>query len=250
MESIISMIRSSVPSECLGGAEQAGHNRLRAAVPALIELLLRRGPEFKNGRRAAALALGEIGDVRALNWLGEASYYELLGDGMESLVVSAEVSQRLLSQPGAEEYAARLQKIIMYHLGDFFGTAEVHISPDIQNRRENPFSMESAKRFFLQNFTHESFYFEGEVRAIVIQYGEEQLPAHSFAGGWLYSATLDGIGSSQNRGSTVHPVGRIHLRFGGEVTIPMIEVTPEPNWPRPAIVKRQSPGRVWFEELD
>ena len=137
----------------------------------------------------------------------------------------------------------------MYHMVDFFRSTEIHIDPDVQNRRVNPFTMASAKRFFFQNFAKESFYFEGKVGSIVIRYAEDHLPAHSFAGGRLYAAALDEIGRASERGATPDTVGKIHFRFGGEVTIPMIEVTPEPKWPRPSIVKRQAPGRMWFEEL-
>ena len=246
---LISMIKADAPAVCIGGAEQAGQQRLRAAVPALIELMLHKGPAFEDARKAAAAALGEIGDLRALNWVGEASYHELLGDGMESFAVTGQLTDRLINQPGGRQYAAQLQGIVMYHMVDFFRSTEIHIDPDVQNRPVNPFTMQSAKRFFFQNFAKESFYFEGKVGSIVIRYAEDHLPGHSFAGGWLYPVKLDELGRASDLGATPDPAGKIHFRFGGEVTIPMIEVTPEPNWPRPSIVRRQAPGRVWFEEL-
>jgi HEAT repeat protein len=53
-------------------AEQAGTRCVRAAVPTLVELLYTTGPGSKRLITAAARALGEIGDLRAMQHLGEA----------------------------------------------------------------------------------------------------------------------------------------------------------------------------------
>lgn len=246
-------------------AEQAGTHRIRAAVPALVELLHTTGPDSKPLITTVARALGDIADLRAMQHLGEAGYsygrfhsttYFSDGSVMEpdeqdvSLSEAIdEAEQKLWQQPGAHEYLAQLGRIKMYTFGDFLRSSDIYIDPDIQNQPHYPFTMQSAQRFFT-NFKQERFAFEGDIKSIFIRRGKEALPRASFADGGLYPQTLDEIAELGK--SALDPVGDIHFEFGGNATAPYIVVHPQPNWPRPSIVRRcVLDGRtgIIFEEI-
>jgi hypothetical protein len=246
-------------------AEQAGNQRLRDAVPALVELLYVTEPGSKLLIVAVARALGNIGDLRAMQHLGEAgftygrffstTYYDdgrieepneedvLLGEAID------EAETKLWQQPGAHEYLAQLGRIKMYTFGNFLRSSDIYIDPDIQAQPHYPFTMQSAQRFF-SNFKQERFAFEGDVKSIFIRRGKEALPRNSFAEGGLYPQTLDEIAELGE--SALDPVGEIHFELGGNATAPYIVVRPQPNWPRPSIVRRcVLDGRtgIRFEEI-
>lgn len=71
---LLHALRDRDPNVCSWAAEEARVQRLREAVPALVELLYRTGPGSKHVITAAARALGDIGDLRAMQHLGEAGY--------------------------------------------------------------------------------------------------------------------------------------------------------------------------------
>lgn len=167
----------------------------------------------------------------------------LLGEAID------EAETKLWQQPGAHGYLAQLGRIKMYTFGDFMRSGEIYVDPDIQRQPHYPFTMESAKRFF-SNFKQERFAFEGEIKSIFIRRGQEALPRNSFADGGLYPQTLDEIAEVGK--SALDPVGDIHFEFGGNATAPHIVVRPQPNWPRPSIVRRcVLDGRtgIRFEEI-
>lgn len=252
---LLKALRDAELDVCCSAAEQARTLRLREAVPALIELLYGTGPGSKRVITAAARALGDICDLRAMQHLGEAGFAReysgaipgfltYTADGrvvepaeedvlLEEALLDAE--GKLWKHPGAEPYLAQLGRIKMYTFGDFWRSRDILIHPDIQNRRQNPFTMEHAKRFFA-NFKRERFAFDqGEIRSIFVRRAEET-PDHSFGDGHLYSQTLDEI---ERLGDSAldHPIGDIHFKLGNAST-PYIAVHPEPDWPRPSIVRR------------
>jgi hypothetical protein len=240
---------------CCRAAEQASTERVLEAVQALVELLYSSGPGSKRVITAAARALGDIGDLRAIQHLEEAGFareysgaipgflmYTADGGVIEPaeedvLLEEAlgEAEGKLWKQPGAEPYLAQLGRIKMYTFGDFWKSRDILIHPDIQNRRQNSFTMEHAKQFFA-NFKRERFAFDqGEIRSIFVRQAGEASD-HSFADGHLYSQTLDEIvrlGDS----ALDHPIGHINFKLGN-ASAPYIAVHPEPNWPRPSIVRR------------
>ncbi|MEK6410583.1 MAG: HEAT repeat domain-containing protein [Acidobacteriota bacterium] len=253
---LLTALRDEELDVCYSAAEQARTQSIRDAVPALVELLYRSGPGSKRVITAAAQALGDIGDLRAIQHLGEAAYaHEYDGPVSGSITITThgntiepdnqdvlmdealrEAEQKLWKQPGAEPYLSQLGRIRMYTFGDFLRTGEIFIDPDIQKQPLYPFTMDCAQRFF-SNFKKERFAFEGaEIKSIFIRRGKEALPRHSFAGGRLYPQTLDEIG--QLGESALDPVGEIDFEFGGNATAPYIQVSPQPNWPRPSIVRR------------
>jgi hypothetical protein len=249
-------------------AQQAGEQRIRAAVPTLVELLHETGPDSKRLIAVVAHALGEIGDLRAMQHLGEARYAHAYSAGLPGFTTYTadgtldadeqdvlmdeaieEAEQKLWKQTGAQQYLAQLGKIRMYTFGDFWRSNDIYIDEDIQNQPQYPFTMACAQRFFA-NFKRERFAFEGEIRSIFIRRGKEALPRASFADGGLYPQTLDEIAELGKR--ALDPVGEIHFEFGGNATAPYIVVRPQPNWPRPSIVRRcVLDGRtvIRFEEI-
>jgi len=254
---LLKALRDSDPNVCCRAAYQARTQRLRGAVPALVELLYRSGPDSKRVIIGAARALGDIGDLRAIQHLEEAGFAheysgaitghltytadgEVIEPAEEDVLMDEalrEAEGKLWKQPGAEPYLAQLGRIKMYTFGDFLrGRGEIFIDPDIQTQPLFPFTMECAKRFFA-NFKKERFAFDaGEIRSVFIRCGKEALPRHSFADGRLYPQTLDEIGRLGE--SALDPVGDIHFEFGGNATAPYVEVSPQPKWPRPSIVRR------------
>jgi len=232
---LLSALRDSKHSTCIQAANIAGRERRKDAVPALIELLYRSGKTCAPIRIAAARTLGNIGDLRALHHLGEAHYREPLSDGEEVRAVIQEALWQIFQAPGAPSYAARLQAIVSYRIANFMSSAGIYIDKNIQTRESSPFTMECGRRFFMP-FALESFWFEGQVGSIRIYEGKEGLPGHSYANGWLYTETLDEI---HERGKWPdRALGEIHFEFGGIAAAPCIFVGPEPNWPRPSIVRR------------
>lgn len=105
-----------------------------------------------------------------------------------------------------------------YHIIDFLKNYEIVIDPKIQEREIFPFTMQCAKRFFL-NFAEESFNFDREVRSILIYDGKENLPRHSFATGFLFSQSY---GELEALGSIPKPIGSIHMEYGGNTTLPYV----------------------------
>jgi hypothetical protein len=268
-ENLIRALRNGDHQVRCKAAEQAGRRREHAAVPTLVELLYETGPDSKSLITVVASALGEIGDLRAMQHLGEARYAHSYSAGLpgfktytaDGRVIEAgeqdvlmdeaidEAEQNLWNQPGAPEYVAQLGKIRMYTFGDFWRSNDIHIDEDIQKQLQYPFTMPCAQRFFA-NFKRERFAFEGEIRSIFIRRGKEALPRNSFADGGLYPQTLDEI--SQLGQAALDPVGEIHFEFGGNATAPYVVVRPEPHWPRPSIVRRcVLDGRtgIRFEEI-
>lgn len=252
---LIKALRDADLDVCCSAAEQARIQRLREAVPALVELLYRSGPGSKRVITAAARALGDIGDLRAIQHLGEAGYaHEYSGaipgfvtytaDGRsiepaeEDVLLDEalrEAEDKIWKQPRAELYLAKLGGIKMYTFGDFWRSGDILIQPDIQNRRRNPFTMEQAKQFF-SNFKKERFAFDqGEVRSIFVRRAEVT-PDQSHADGHLYSNTIDEIVQIGDSGLD-HPIGDIHFKLGNSSAL-YIAVHPEPDWPRPSIVRR------------
>jgi len=250
-------------------AGQAGKRRVREAVPALVELLYSSGPGSKVVITAVARALGDIGDLRAIQHLEEAAYaHQYEGPVSGSIAITRggnviepdeqdvvmdealrEAEQKLWKQPDAEAYLAQLGRIKMYTFEDLW--REVFIDPDIQNQPIYPFTMDCAQRFF-RNFKKERFAFDGpEIKSIFIRRAKEALPRHSFADGRLYPQTLAEIGRLGE--SALDPVGDIHFEFGGNATAPYVKVSPEPKWPRPSIVRRHVlDGRtgIRFDPID
>jgi hypothetical protein len=269
IDSLIQDLRATNAEVCSQAADQAGEQRLKAAVPALVELLY-----CKNKRviAAAARALGEIGDLRAMQHLGEASYaQEFAGGapGFETFAATGEVvevaeddilrdkalreaHQKLWQQPGAQSYFAQLGDIKMYTFGDFWRSGEILIDPAIQHQPQYPFTMDCAKRFF-KHFAKERFAFEGEVKSICVSRGKEALPRHSVADGFLLSQTLDEMAQVTDPGEErKYTVGEVHFEFGGNAVVPYLTVSPEPKWPRPSIVRRcvlDGGTGIRFEEL-
>jgi hypothetical protein len=136
----------------------------------------------------------------------------------------------------------------MYTLRDLWRSRDVYVDPVIERRPEYPFTMEIAKLFFAI-FIDCRFAFEGEIRSIIIRGGKaippigatidrvgETWPRHSYADGEIYPQTLDEI--SKLGLSAVKHVGKIHFEFGGSARAPYIQVSPEPKWPGPSIVRR------------
>jgi hypothetical protein len=269
-ENLIRALRDGNLDVRCRAAEQAGMQRIRGVVPTLVELLYQTGPNSKSLITAIARALGEIGDLRAMQHLGEARYAHsysgglpgftsytadgsvLEADNQDVLMDEAidEAEQKLWKQTGAQEYLAQLGRIRMYTFGDFWRSNDIYIDEDIQNQPQYPFTMHCAQRFF-GNFKRERFAFEGEIRSIFIRRGKEALPGASFADGGLYPQTLDEI--AQLGQSALDAVGEIHFEFGGNATAPYIVVRPEPRWPRPSIVRRcVLDGRtgIRFEEIN
>ena len=236
-------------------ADRAGEQKLRQAVPVLVPLL------YSGNKRviaAVAQALGEIGDLRAMQHLGEAGYLQEFSGGVPGFetfdegggVVEVaeedaamdkairEAEQKMWQQPGAQPYLAQLGDIKMYTFGDFWRANEILVDPDIQRQAAFPFTMECAKRFF-RNFAKERFAVQGDVKSICVNRGKEALPRHSFADALLLSRTLDEMAQLNDpAGERKYKVGEIHFEFGGNAVAPYIVVRPEPNWPRPSIVRR------------
>jgi len=257
---LIQALRSGDSESCRRAARRAGEEHCEAVVPALIELLYRKD---KAVIAAAAQALRDIGDLRAIQHLEECAYaQEFVGgipgfdtfteDGRivevaeeDALMQEAlrEAEDKLWKRPGAGLYLDQLGKIRMHTFGDFWKSGNIHIDPNIQSQ----FTMQGAKRFF-RNFTAERFAFEGWVKAISIFRGKEALPESSFADGYLLSRTLDEMeqigGPALERASRL---GQIHFKFGGNAALPYLAVEPEPAWPRPSVVRRcvvDSDGRT------
>lgn len=255
IDSLIKSLRQGDLNLRCKAASQAGKERVRAAVPALVELLYTTGPGSKRLITTCARALGEIGDLRAMQHLGEAGYAHRYSGGLpgfttygsdgrvvpvdsdDALMDEAihEAEHKLWQHPGASEYLAQLGRIKMYTFEDFLRTNNIYIDSDIQRQRHYPFTMQCAKRFF-DNFLRQRFAFEGEIKSILIGRGKEALPRASFADGKLYPQTLDQLAELSE--SAWHSVGDIHFEFGGNATTPYIVVNPEPKWPRPSIVRR------------
>lgn len=262
VDALVQELRSADFGVCRRAAEKAGEQRLQGAVPALIELLYRTGSGSKPAIATAATALGNIGDLRALHHLREVSYM-LTGDAGDILaVLEADApddetlaadnalyaaGEKISTQPGAEQYITQLDSIVMHRLKDMLG--DLYIDSDIQNENNHGFTMRRAKPFF-KNFRDESFACGGTVGAIRIYDGREHLPARtSYANGWLYSQTLDEI---EQRGGDwpTKTVGSIYFEYGGTTSEPYVLVKPQPNWPRPSIVRRrEKTGGFRFEEL-
>ncbi len=264
---LIHDLRSTNPEVCRKAAELAGEQRLKAAVPALVELLYLKD---KRVIAAAARALGEIGDIRAIQHLEEAGYaqdcgvpgFDMLTDDGEVVGVAEEGAQmekaireaeeKLWRQPGAGPYGTQLANIRMHTFGDLWRSDNILIHPAVQNQPHYPFTMQCAKRFF-KNFIQERFAFEGWVKSICIHRGKEALPGHSFADGHLLSKTLDEMEQLDDPAmERNYTLGEIHFEFGGNAVAPYVTVQPEPNWPRPSIVRRcVLDGRtgVRFDEL-
>ena len=176
----------------------------------------------------------EIGDVRAVQHLGEAEYWEPYPEGQQALAAIEEAEGKLLDDPRNGEYLAQLGSIKMHRIRDFFKSSNIQVDKDLE-RAQPPFTTERAMRFFA-NFKKESFAFEGQVGSIRIYEGKEVLPGHSFASGWLYSETIDSI---EQRGDWPRDsLGSIHFEFGDVIRIPYMVVKPEPPWPHPSIVRR------------
>lgn len=248
---LLKALRDTNPNICLRAVEIVSQKRSKDAVPALIELLYKYKftTDFMPVRAAVARALGDIGDLRAMQHLGEAHYWEPWPQGEEVVSAIEEAQEKLWKQPGAEQYLAQLGKIVMYRMENFRRSKDIYIDSDIQDRAAYPFTMECAKRFF-DCFERESFAFEGTVASIRIYDGKEALPRSSYAMGYLYSQTIDEILS---RGDwPKHPAGKIHLEFGGTATASYLFVRPEPKWPVPSIVRRHvkdGAAGVRFEEI-
>jgi hypothetical protein len=228
VDALIQDLRSSNPEVCRKAADLAGQQRLKAAVPALVELLYLKD---KRAIAAAARALGEIGDVRAIQHLEEAAFaQEFVGgipgfdtfteDGgtvdvaQEDAVMEKalrEAEEKLWQQPGAGPYGDQLGKIRMHTFGDFWRSDNIHIDPSIQSQ----FSMQGAKRFF-KDFAKERFAIEGWAKAISIFRGKEALPGFSFADGYLLSMTLDELerASPAVARSNLNPHGRGRVLSG------------------------------------
>ena len=265
---LVQDLRSANPEVCRKAAELAGEQHLKAAVPALVELLYLKD---KRVIAAAAHALGEIGDLRAVQHLGEAGYAhdclglvlfrtltatgEVVEPSEEDVLMARAVNDaenKLWHQPGAELYRTQLGGIKMYTFGDFWRANEILIDPDIQRQPHYPFTMECAKRFF-KNFTKERFAFEGDVKSIWVHSGKEALPRHSHADGHLLSKTLDEMAQGDDPApERTYRVGGIHFEFSGSAVVPYVTVSPEPKWPRPSIVRRcvlDGVTGVTFDEL-
>lgn len=254
-DDLLKALRDAELDTCCSAAQQAREERVCEAVPALIELLYSSGPGSKRVITTAARALGHIGDLRAMQHLGEAIYAREYSGAIPGFVTYTadgkviepaeedvlleeallEAHDILFKQRGAEAYLAQLGRIKMYTFGDFWRSRDILIHPDIQNRHQNPFTMEHAKQFFA-NFKSERFAFDqGEIRSIFVRLAEAT-PDHSFADGHLYSRTLDEI---ERLGDSAfdHPIGDIHFKLGN-ASAPYIAVHPEPDWPRPSIIRR------------
>jgi len=232
-EHLIRSLKGSDPSICCQAARMAGQQRMRDAVPALVELLY----SYNSGvREDAARALGEIGDVRAVQHLGEAEYWEEYPAGARTLAVIEEATNKLLDNPSNSDYLAQLSNIKMYRIKDYFDSHNVSLDDDTFAEPPRPGRPnERAMRFFA-NFRKQSFAFQGAVGCIRIYEGKETLPGHSFATGWLYPQTMDAI--EQRGGWPKDVVGSIHFEFGDLIRVPYLLVKPEPNWPHPSIVRR------------
>lgn len=265
-DALIQDLRSSNPEVCRKAADRAGQQRLKAAVPALVELLYLKD---KRAIAAAARALGEIGDVRAIQHLEEAAFAQEFVGGVPGLDTFTEdggtvdvaqedavmerplreAEEKLWQQPGAGPYGDQLGKIRMHTFGDFWRSGNIHIDPNIQSQ----FSNQGAKRFF-KDFARERFALEGWAKAISIFRGKEALPGSSFADGYLLSMTLDELEQASPAVERSSRIGQIHFKLGGNATLPYIAVEPEPAWPRPSLVRRcvlEPDGRahIRFEDL-
>jgi hypothetical protein len=144
-------------------------------------------------------------------------------DEMRRILTEA---QRLMQKGGGGGY-------LTYALRDFFTESppQFLVMPDIQQRRQYPFTMDCARRFF-GYFEKQPFNFAGMITSIVIYDGKENLPDHSYAAGWLFQESLEEIGQL---GSLPNPIGSIHFEFGGTTKTPTIRVevaaqTPNTRW--------------------
>lgn len=89
-----------------------------------------------------------------------------------------------------------------YRMIDFLKTAEVLISPQIQERSLHPFTMSVAREFF-QVFALESFVWDGRVGSVFVYDAQYNPRGHSYAICWLWPDSLD------------------HVRAGGRIPTPV-----------------------------
>lgn len=113
-----------------------------------------------------------------------------------------------------------------HHIADFLETADIYISPEIQQQPHYPFTMACAKRFF-DEFRRSSFEFDRSVRAIFIFRGKEALPRNSFAEGWLFSKTVNELENyaARNNGNLPENIGIIYMDCGAPLHRPYIKIT-------------------------
>ncbi len=119
---------------------------------------------------------------------------------------------------------------LTYTLRDFITESppQFMVMPDIQQRRQFPFTMDCARRFF-SHFARQPFNFASMITSIVIYDGKENLPNHSYADGWLFEETLEEIG---RLGKLPDHIGSIHFEFGGTTINPTIRVEAASKEPR------------------
>jgi hypothetical protein len=266
---LLEALRSRDAARICAAANRVAEQKLRHAVPLLVPLL------YSGNKRviaAVARALGEIGDLRAMQHLGEAGCAHEFTGGTPGFVTFAEdggvvevadeeaamekaileAQQKMWQQPGAHHYLAGLGEIKMYTFGDFWRRNEIFIDPEIQRQPHFPFTIECARRFF-RNFAKERFAVQGDVKSIWVNGGKEALPRHSSADALLLSRTLDEMAQLNDAApERKYKIAEIHFEFGGNAAAPYISVRPEPNWPRPSIVRRcvlDGGAGIRFEEI-
>src|SRR5438132_1826150 len=81
-DALIRALETADPEVCCRAAAQAGNERVHTAVLPLVKLLYAKGPSSKRIVTAAAKALGDMSDLRALQHLMEASYAHSYSEGL------------------------------------------------------------------------------------------------------------------------------------------------------------------------
>jgi len=137
-----------------------------------------------------------------------------ISDQSEPVDVSITTLERYSPSP---QIVGRQRK---YCVKDFLKTAEIVISPEIQNRTHNPFTMSVAKLFF-DNFVSSTFDFDGSAGSIVITDADMAMPDHSWAKGWIYPNKVDEMPEEGK------PVEFILFECGGDHQTPIVSVSLE-----------------------
>jgi len=107
----------------------------------------------------------------------------------------------------------------LYRVGEFLKKRELAISPEIQNRPPNPFTMSIAKLFF-DNFLSSTLDFDGPAGSIFILHADVGSPNCSWAIGALYPNKIDQTSIASDA------VALILFEYRGDNATPIVTVQP------------------------